>query len=92
MKTALKNCDLRLYADDTSILYSHQSVKFIERNLNYDFNSLWEWFINNKLSIHFVEDKTKSILFKGANKSNPSLNITQNEKALKQHSVVKYYD
>ena len=39
MKTALKNCDLRLYANDTCILYSHQNIKFIERNLNYDFNN-----------------------------------------------------
>ena len=40
MKIALKNCDLRLYADDTCILYSHQNAKFIERNLNYGFNNL----------------------------------------------------
>ena len=71
MKTALKNC--------------HQNVKFIKRNLNYDFNNLCEWFIDNKLSIHFGEDKTKSILFKKGNKSNLSLNITQNEKVIKQH-------
>ena len=32
MKTALKNCDLRLYKDDTCIPYRHQNVKFIERN------------------------------------------------------------
>ena len=70
MKTALKSCDLRLYADDTCILYSHQNVKFIERNLNYDFNNLCEWFIDNKLSIHFGEDKTKSILFKRRNRLN----------------------
>ena len=42
MKTELKNCGLRLYADDTCILYSHQYIKFIERNLNYDFNNLYE--------------------------------------------------
>ena len=86
----LKNCDLRLYAEDMCILYSHQSAKFIEGNLNYDFNNLCEWFIDKKLSIHFGGDKTKSILFKRGNKSNLSLNITQNEKVIKQHSVVKY--
>ena len=63
MKTALQNSGLRLYADDACILYSHQNVKFIERNLNYDFNNLCEWFIDNKLSIRFGEDKTNSILF-----------------------------
>ena len=87
MKTALKNCD---YTDDACKCYSHQNVKLIERNLNYDFNNLCEWFIDNKLSIHFGEDKTKSILFKRGNKSNLSLNITWNEKVIKQHSVVEY--
>ena len=91
MKRALKNCDLRLYADDTCILYSHQNVKFIEKKLNHDFNNLCEWFIDTKLSIHFGEDKTKSILFKRGNKSNLSLNITRNENVIKQHSVVEYF-
>ena len=36
MKVALKNCGLRFYADHMCILYSHQNIKFIERNLNYD--------------------------------------------------------
>ena len=46
--------------------------------------------MDNKLSIHFGEDKTKSFLFKGENKSNLSLNITWNEKVVKQHSVIEY--
>ena len=58
--------------------------------LNYDFNNLCEWFIDNKLSIYFGEDKTKSILFERGDKSNLSLNITRNENAIEQHSVVKY--
>ena len=85
MKIALRNYDLRLYADDTRILYSHRYVKFIERDFNYDFNNLCEWLIDNKLSIHFGEDKIQSILFKRGNKSNLSLNITQNENVIKQH-------
>ena len=32
------------------------------------FSSLWQWFIDNKLSIHFGEDKTKPILFSQARK------------------------
>ena len=35
----------------------------IEKRLNEDFESLCDWFIDNKLSIHFGEDKTKPILF-----------------------------
>ena len=43
----------------------------------HSFNNRCEWFIDNKLSIHFGEDKTKSILFKRRNKSNLSLNNTK---------------
>ena len=31
--------------------------------LNNDFSNLCEWFLDNKLCIHFGEDMTKSILF-----------------------------
>ena len=48
-----------LYAYDNCIFY----VKKIENVLNKEFSSLCQWFIDSKLSIHFGEDKTKSILF-----------------------------
>ena len=31
--------------------------------MNRDFSSGCEWFVDNKLTIHFEEEKTKSILF-----------------------------
>ena len=34
-----------------------------ETTLNKNFSMLCDWFENNKLSIHFGEDNTKSILF-----------------------------
>ena len=34
-----------------------------EKQLNQDFANICDWFVNYKLSIHFGEDKTKSILF-----------------------------
>ena len=50
-----------LYADDTCIVFQHKSK--IEKQLIRDFPSLCDWFVDNKLSIHFGQDKTKSILF-----------------------------
>ena len=35
----------------------------IESALNKNFSILCDWFVDNKLSIHFGQDKTKSILF-----------------------------
>ena len=34
----------------------------IEKQLNKNFENVCDWFVDNKLSIHIVEDKTKSIL------------------------------
>ena len=48
--------------------------------------------MDNKLSIHFGEDKTKSILFssKFKNKNIKKLNIKYGDIQIKQHSKVKY--
>ena len=34
-----------------------------KKRLTKDFSNICDWFVDNKLSIHFAEDKTKSILF-----------------------------
>ena len=60
---ALSKCNVYLYADDTSLLFMDKDIGKIEKVLNEEFASLCEWFVDNKLSIHFGEDKTKSILF-----------------------------
>ena len=51
-----------------------------------------DWFVDNKLSIHFLQDKTKSILFGTKHKlrSAKSLNIAYNSIEIKQHVKVKY--
>ena len=57
------NSALLLYADDTYLIYMGKNTKTIEEQLNRDFNSVCEWFVDNKFNIHFGEEKTKSILF-----------------------------
>ena len=54
-----------LNADESCILYQHKDVVQIEKLLNEDFRNLYDWFVDSKLSIHFEEDKIKSILFAG---------------------------
>ena len=48
---------LPLYAGD-----QHKYVVQIEERLSEVFENLCDWFVDNKLSIHFGEDKAKSIL------------------------------
>ena len=72
-----------LHADNTSIFYQDKYVEKIERVLNKEFSSLCEWFIANKLSIHFGDDKTKSIFFSQM-KITPKLHGNY---SLKQHNT-----
>ena len=64
MKKSLKNCDLRIFAYNSCILYSHENVKFIKRNFIYDLNNL-------------SDKKKKNILSKSENKPNLLLIITK---------------
>ena len=86
------SCDLFLYADDSCLVYQDKDIKVIERRLNTDFSNLCDWFVDNKLSIHFGQDKTKSIIFSSKNKIKnlEPLNISYQNINIKQHSKVKY--
>ena len=85
------NCDLLLYADDSCLIFRDKDIEQIETILNKNFNSLCDWFVENKLSIHFGEDKTKSILFgRKKCKNMKKLEIRRGEIKIKQHSMVTY--
>ena len=81
-------CDLFLYADDTCLVFQSKNIKDIEKQLNKDFANISDWFVDNKLSIHFGEDKTKSILFASKRKIKKlqKLEIIYNNIRIKQHS------
>ena len=65
-----------------------KTIKKIENVLNKEFLSLCQWFIDNKLSIHFGEDKTKSILFLKTS-GLKEINILADH-SIKQHKTVQY--
>ena len=85
-------CDLFLYADGTCLVFQIKNVKDIEKQLNEDFANMRDWFVDNKLSIHFGEDKTKSILFASKRKIKKlqKLEILYNNIRIKQHPRVTY--
>ena len=86
------SCELLLYADDSCLVYQHKEVEVIKQEFSRDFSDLCEWFLDNRLSIHFGEDKTKSILFgtKHRLKKSSPLQIKYNDIDIKQHSKVTY--
>ena len=59
--------------------------------LNTEFNKLCDWFVDNKLSIHFGDDKTKSILFSGKNRRrDDNLKISRGSIEVAQHKEINY--
>ena len=64
----------------------------MKKQLPRDFSSLCDWFVDNKLSIHFGQGKTKSILFGTKHKlrNAKALNIVYTGKEIKHYEKVKY--
>ena len=91
MSQAVK-CNLFLYADDACLVCQHKDINETEKQLNKDFESICDWSVDNKLSIHFGANKTKSILFatKFKIRKVKKLNIKYEDIQIKQHSKVKY--
>lgn len=51
-----------LYADDTCLVFWSDNVKDIKKKISQDFANVYDWFVDNRLSIYFRDNKTKSIL------------------------------
>ena len=62
------DCDLFLYPNDTCLLFQRNDLERIKELLTNNFFNMFDWFLDNKLSIIFREDKTKSILFSNRNR------------------------
>ena len=53
---------------------------------------MFDWFVDNKLSVHFGQEKTRSVLFGTKHKlrNAKALNIVCNGTQIKQYEKVKY--
>ena len=78
-----------MHADDICIFHQHEYLKKIENVLNKEVSSLCQWFIDNKLSIRFGEDKTKSISF-SKTRGLREINISFAGHSIKPHETVEY--
>ena len=72
--------------------FPSDNIKDIEKQLNQDLANILDRFIGNKLSFHFEDDKTKSILFtsKCKVKMVPKLDVIYSNIPIKQHFRVIY--
>ena len=85
---ALSNTHIYPYADDTRLLCQHNDVMGIKNVFNKESSNVCDWFVHNKLSFHFGEDKTKCIFFSRNTLS--VLNIAYNNNRIKQFCMVEY--
>ena len=73
LQRALKQATSLLFADDTSIYYSHSDIKQLEATLNSELQSLDIWMKSNKLSVNI--SKSNYLIFHPSQK-NLRLNLT----------------
>ena len=83
---ALNETESYLYAD---CIFYQDNVEKIEKVLKKEFLSLCKWYIDNKLSVHFGDDKTKTIVFSRM-KIQQKLSISYGGYSLKQDNTVEY--
>ena len=69
-----------------------QTETEIEKQLLRDFPNLCDWFVDDKLSVHIGQERTKSILFgtKLTLRNAKALNIVYNGTEINQYEKVKY--
>ena len=58
---ALKNSEVTMYADDTSISYSSKNIDDLNETLNSDLDSLKQWLEGNKLSLNVIKTQAMVI-------------------------------
>ena len=77
-----------LFADDTSLISSHNNLNSLENIVNQNLNEATSWFIANKLTLN--AKKTRAILFNHKNELRPKFQIANtsvsyiHEKAIKK--------
>ena len=73
------------------LMYQHSDVNEIDKQLNKNFENICDWFVDNKLSKHFEEDKTKSILFASKRKIKNARKLNVKQKKYKNKATFAGY-
>ena len=86
---ALKLAESFLFADDTSVYYSHSDLKQLEIVLNSELQNIDIWMKSNKLSVNI--SKTNYLIFRSRQrKINTNLCLQHNNQILSQKQHIKF--
>ncbi|KAI8483781.1 hypothetical protein Bbelb_384390 [Branchiostoma belcheri] len=91
LPNVIEKCSIHMYADDTVLYYSADSVKACEETVSMDMKRVVKWLNENKLLLH--PEKTKSMLFGLLQKlrhDGTSVNITEGVNVYKQVDSFTY--
>ena len=86
----VKNCKVHLYAHDTVLYFSGNSIQNVQEHIQDDLNRLFYWMCRNKLSLN--TEKTVCMLLGSRNvlANQVPLHLSVNSKEIKQVHEVKY--
>ena len=92
--TALSNCQIVKYADDTVIFYSHKDIEKIEQVLNEELSHITKWLQENELIVNTKKGKTEVMIFgtgrRLKNIADQPIEIKHQETILNQTNTYKY--
>ena len=87
--SSIKFCKVHHFADDTNLLHFTDSIKNLNKTINYDLKQLVHWLNANKIALNV--SKTELVFFKPKKKQNDyDLNIKLAGKKIFQTPSVKY--
>ena len=66
----LEHCNIILFADDTTLLQGHRSLKYLRWMIEEDLRNMIDWFKANLLTINL--NKTECVLFHYSDKTSPN--------------------
>ena len=80
--------ELPSYADDTCLLSQHRDIETIEEPVSRDFSTFFDWFVDNKLSVHLVRIKQNLLSFLqnvNRNQQDKSISFTRSSESNNTH-------
>ena len=76
------------FADDTNILYRHQSLRKINQRINFDLKNIVEWLRANRIALNI---KTKTVIFRSPQKTmTKKMNFRISRQRIQPKSSAKY--
>ena len=89
LNSAIKFSYIHHFADDTNILYRHQSLRKINQRINFDLKNIVEWLRANRIALN--TSKTEIVLFRTPRKPiTRKMNFRISGQKIKPKSSAKY--